>query len=194
MTNPLSITASVVGIVVPALYGTRLLLEDLQQLKDALKAVKRLVENVHSVDMALELLKNRKLVWLDRANVGFFKKDQLAINLIVGVATLYSSVRNSHITEEIKNTIATKQDEVKGAITTADKQLIVLKNKVEEMNLSDNNEEELLSELLSKSQEDAVTKVARNQSSSIIVTFGAQNLGFQAGNINSGVSGISFGK
>lgn len=43
---------------------------------------------------------DRKLVWLDQANVGFFKKDQvkaiseqlqsykLAINLIVGVTTL----------------------------------------------------------------------------------------------------------
>jgi hypothetical protein len=43
---------------------------------------------------------DRKLAWLDQANVGFFKKDQvkamseqlqsckLAINLIVGVATL----------------------------------------------------------------------------------------------------------
>ncbi len=58
MTDPLSITASVVGIVVPALHGTRLLLEDLQQLKDAPKGVKRLVEDVHSVDMALELLKS----------------------------------------------------------------------------------------------------------------------------------------
>jgi hypothetical protein len=42
--DPLSITASVVGIVMPALDGTRLLLDDLQQLKDAPKVVKRLVE------------------------------------------------------------------------------------------------------------------------------------------------------
>jgi hypothetical protein len=44
MADPLSITASAVGIIVPALHGTRLLLEDLQQLKDAPKTVKRLVE------------------------------------------------------------------------------------------------------------------------------------------------------
>ena len=144
MADPLSITASVVGVVVPALHVTRLLLEDLQQLKDAPKTVKRLGEDVQSVDTALKLLKgieerewgllgedvakqskttissstqacnlfrvdlqkwtrhseDGKLVWLDRANVGFFKKDQvkamseqlqsckLAINLIVGVATL----------------------------------------------------------------------------------------------------------
>lgn len=144
MVDPLSITASVVGVVVPALHATRLLLEDLQQLKDAPKTVKRLAEDVHSVDAALELLRSiekrewgllgtgvaekaettissstqacnifradlqkwtkhsedGKLAWQDRANVGFFKKDQikamseqlqsckLAINLIVGVATL----------------------------------------------------------------------------------------------------------
>lgn len=144
MTDPLSITVSVVSIVVPALHGTRLLLVDLQQLKDASKAVKRLIDDVHSIDIALKLLKSieerewgllgadiaeqskttissstqacnlfrvdlqkwtrhsedGKLVWLDRANVGFFKKDQvkamseqlqsckLVINLIVGVATL----------------------------------------------------------------------------------------------------------
>lgn len=57
MSDPLTIAASVVGIVAPALHGTRLLLEDLQQLKDAPKAVKRLQEDVHSVDTALELLK-----------------------------------------------------------------------------------------------------------------------------------------
>jgi hypothetical protein len=95
----------------------------------------------------------------------------------------------------------------------------VLENKVKEMNLSDDGEEvatpaegktealrqleeefkgvkasqKLLYELLSKSQDDAVAKAAGNQSSSTTVTFGAQNSGFQAGNINGGVSGINFG-
>lgn len=57
MADPLSITASVVGVVVPALHVTQLLLEDLQQLKDAPKTVKRLGEDVQSVDTALKLLK-----------------------------------------------------------------------------------------------------------------------------------------
>lgn len=56
MADPLSITASAVGIIVPALHGTRLLLDDLHQLKDAPKTVKRLAENVRSVDTALKLL------------------------------------------------------------------------------------------------------------------------------------------
>jgi hypothetical protein len=144
MADPLSITASAVGIIVPALHGTRLLLEDLQQLNDAPKTIKRLIDNVHSVHTTLELLQgvedgdwkslgqsvadqskatissctqacnifkadlqkwtrhseDGKLTWIDRVNVGFFKKDQakaiseqlqsckLAMNLIVGVATL----------------------------------------------------------------------------------------------------------
>jgi hypothetical protein len=144
MADLFSITASAVGIIVPALHGTRLLLEDLEKLKGAPKAVQRLTDDVHSVHATLELLRgvedgdwkslgqsvaeqskatissctqacnlfradlqkwtrhseDGKLTWLDRANVGFFKKDQaramseqlqsckLAINLIVGVATL----------------------------------------------------------------------------------------------------------
>jgi hypothetical protein len=57
MADPLSITASVVGITVPALHGIRLLLEDLQQLEEAPKTVKRLLEDVQSVDTSLSLLR-----------------------------------------------------------------------------------------------------------------------------------------
>jgi hypothetical protein len=46
MADPLSITASIVGIIVPALHGTRLLLGDLQQLNDAPKTIKRLTDDV----------------------------------------------------------------------------------------------------------------------------------------------------
>ncbi|KIX06659.1 uncharacterized protein Z518_04635 [Rhinocladiella mackenziei CBS 650.93] len=83
MADPLTIAASVVGITVPALHGTKLLLDDLEKLKYAPK--------------------------------------------------LYSSVHNSHIAEEIKKTISTKQAEVKCAIATADKQPIVLEYKMEDM-------------------------------------------------------------
>ncbi|KAH7364014.1 hypothetical protein BKA65DRAFT_490205 [Rhexocercosporidium sp. MPI-PUGE-AT-0058] len=274
MADPLSITASVVGIIVPALHGTRLLLGDLQQLSDAPKTIKRLTDDVQSVHATLELLQGvedgdwkslgqnvaeqskatissctqacvlfrvdlqkwtkhseGKLTWLDRANVGFFKKDQakamseqlqsckLAVNLIVGVATLYSSVRNSHVTDEIKKTISTRQDEVNGAITTADRQLVVVETKLEELNLSSDDDgaagssqgkdevlrqleeelkgakasQKLLTELLSKSQEEAIAKTAGTQTGSITVSFGANNTGFQAGNINGGVHGMNFG-
>jgi len=133
----------------------------------------------------------------------------------------YSSVRNSHITEEIKQMISTKQAEVEGAITTGNKQLIVLESKLDDLNLSSDDDDDgaipqedrnsslrqleeelkgikaaqkLLTELLSKAQEEAVAKAAGSQSPSTNVTFGAQNSGIQAHTINGGVSGNRFGK
>jgi len=95
----------------------------------------------------------------------------------------------------------------------------VLENKLEELNLSSDDDDavgssqgkaevlrqleeelkgvkasqKLLNELLSKSQEEAIAKAVGNQTGSITVSFGAQNSGFQAGNINGGVSGMNFG-
>lgn len=116
--------------------------------------------------------------------------------------------------------ITAKQTEVQGAITTADRQLVVLEDKLEELNLSSDDDEaagpgegkpealrqleeelkgvkasqKLLNELLSKSQEEAVAKAAGNQSVSNTVTFGPNNSGFQTGgNIYGGVSGNKFG-
>lgn len=129
-------------------------------------------------------------------------------------------MRNGHITEETKKTISTKQTEIEGSITTANLQLVMAENKLEELSLSSDDEEaagsgeekteamhqleeklrgvkamqKLLNELLSKSQEEAVEKAAGNQRDSITVTFGDQNSGFQAGNISGGVSGINFGR
>lgn len=56
MADPLSIAASMVGVTVPALEGTRLLINILDQIKDAPKTVTRLSEDVRSVDTALSLL------------------------------------------------------------------------------------------------------------------------------------------
>ncbi|KAF2189128.1 hypothetical protein K469DRAFT_626006 [Zopfia rhizophila CBS 207.26] len=191
MADPLSIAASVVGVTVPALHGTRLLLDDLQKIKDAPETVQRLKDDVRSVDMALTSLravKNQdweplgasvaeeakttistctgacdlfrtdlhhwtrhsdgKLTWQDRANVGFFKQGEIrtmseqlqnckvTISSVVGIVTLYSSIRHTHITEEIKKTISTKRIKIKGAIGTADEQLVALENRVKELKLS----------------------------------------------------------
>lgn len=92
---------------------------------------------------------------------------------------------------------------------------MVLESKLEDINLSNDNgvagliegksetlqqlegelkvvkvSQKLLNELLSKSQEEAVAKAVVPLT---IVTFGNQNSGLQAGTINGGVSGISFG-
>jgi len=52
----------------------------------------------------------------------------------------------------------------------------------------------MLGELLSKAQEDAIAKAtAERQTGSTTVTLGTHNSGFQAGIINGPISGISFG-
>lgn len=57
MTDPLSAAAAVAGLVVPALHGARLLLNDLEKITDAPKAVKGLEEDLASVGASLESLK-----------------------------------------------------------------------------------------------------------------------------------------
>ena len=51
--DPLSITASVVGIVGPALHCVRLLIKDLENIADAPDAVKALTNDLQSVSLAL---------------------------------------------------------------------------------------------------------------------------------------------
>ena len=112
-----------------------------------------------------------------------------------------------------------KQTEIKDAITSTNKQLIVLKHKLEKINLSSDEkakntkskvqalqrvEEErsaielsrkLLNELLSKSQKKIVAKVvAENKSDSIIVTFDNDNSRFQASIISGEVNNLTFEK
>jgi hypothetical protein len=56
MAEPLSVAASIVGVTVPALHGTRLLLDDLQGIFDAPKSVESLKKDLRSVDLALKSL------------------------------------------------------------------------------------------------------------------------------------------
>jgi hypothetical protein len=60
MADPLSITAGIVGVTVPALHGARLLLDDLQKINEAPQTVEHLKEDVRSVDMALTSLQKLK--------------------------------------------------------------------------------------------------------------------------------------
>jgi hypothetical protein len=133
----------------------------------------------------------------------------------------YSSVRNSHITDEIKQTISTRQADVKSAITATDKQLAVLEHRMDEMNPSSDDEatsgseedkaealrqleqereavdtsRRLLDELLAKAQEAAVARAAaRRQSSSSTVRFGDHNSDMQVHTLNGGLHGASFGR
>ncbi|KAK2764262.1 hypothetical protein FQN54_008954 [Arachnomyces sp. PD_36] len=173
-----------------------------------------------------------KLSRRDRANVGFFKQDQIesmskqlqrckiTINSMVGVATLYSSIRHAHVTEEIKETISTKQIEIRTAIDATNERRAEVGKRLEEHGVDKNMrgsvggpesradalrqiEEErtalsasrkLLDELLVKVQEDVVMKAAtENLNRSTHITFGSENSGFEIGISNGPISGISFG-
>jgi len=199
MTDGLSVAANVVGVVVAALHGTRLLLDDLKDVIDAPKAISALKEDLICVDTALKsiqgvpdqewaLLGNavaeqskltiktctdacesfhadlkrwtkhsdeKLLSWQDRVNVGFFKQKRIkaisqqlqscktTINSVVGIATLcvngylqtakshgmltlalrYSSIRRTHVTEEIKSSISRRGAEITAAISSTEAQL-----------------------------------------------------------------------
>ena len=132
----------------------------------------------------------------------------------------YSSIRHTHITEEIKKTILVKEAEITGAIAATDKQLTEVESTLGELRLTDASQEGvqnvedkekaleqikeeqialdssriLLQELLSKAREEVVSRAAtESQDRSTKVTFGNQNSGFQIGISNGPISGISFG-
>ena len=56
MADPLSVTAGIVGIAVPALHGTRLLLNDLESIREAPKTIQRLTDDVRAVEGTLSLI------------------------------------------------------------------------------------------------------------------------------------------
>jgi len=58
MGDPFSAAASVFGIAVPALHGMRLLLDDIQNIKDAPKLVLSLADDLESTEVALKSLQN----------------------------------------------------------------------------------------------------------------------------------------
>lgn len=200
MADPLSISASIVGIVVPVLHGTRLLLNDLEKIKNAPDTVEKLKEDVASISASVAFLKEIEddvwaslgqelanhskaalqscdtacdavrgdlqrwtkrskggtLSWLDRVNVGFFRDHQLkahssrlhtyrlTFNSIVGTATLYevplainepsfadeahrySSIRNSQLTEEVRQSVASQQNTIAAATSRTQTELVAV--------------------------------------------------------------------
>jgi hypothetical protein len=77
MADPLSATASIVGIAVPALHGIRLLLNDLERIKEAPKTIQRLRDDVRAVEGILDLIQgidNREWIQLGTAIAGQSEK------------------------------------------------------------------------------------------------------------------------
>jgi hypothetical protein len=113
--------------------------------------------------------------------------------------------------------IASNQIDIKRAVTQAERQLLALEDRVRDLKLEDAGEQRiggeattedlerlqqerkaldtsraLLEELLSKTSEEAIAKVA-TAAPVTTVTFSSDNLGLQAHTINGGVSGNTFG-
>lgn len=64
MADPLTITASIVGVAVSALHGTRLLLDDLRKIVDAPKVVEDLKSDLTAIETALQCLQTvEELEW-----------------------------------------------------------------------------------------------------------------------------------
>ena len=282
MADPLSISAGIVSIVVPALHGIRLLLNDLDKIKNAPEAVERLREDINSISASLSLLKDIEesvwtslgtavanhseatlkscetacdtirgdlqrwtkrskggtLSWVDRVNVGFFRDRQLkahsgqlhtyrlTFNSIVGTATLYdiiqesvshasadrfhrySSIRNSQLTDEVRQSIASQQRSIAAASNSTQTEVAVVERTLGEVqscptdDLNADEEEDdiditittlkdlmdaltlsqtLLQELLSKTEAIETTKAAERIGTTNI-TFGTNYKGMQMGN------------
>lgn len=88
MSDPLSITASIVGIVVPALYSTQLLLDNLQKLKEAPKTFKCLVEDIYSIDTALKLLQGIEDREWELLSIGISEETKTTISSCIQVYDL----------------------------------------------------------------------------------------------------------
>lgn len=89
MADPLSITAGVVGIIVPALQGTRLLLDDLQCIIDAPKALETLKTDLSSVEMALTSLRAVKDVEWELLGDPVVKQSKAAIHTCTEACELF---------------------------------------------------------------------------------------------------------
>ncbi|KAJ6109456.1 hypothetical protein N7486_001691 [Penicillium sp. IBT 16267x] len=170
--------------------------------------------------------KGDSLSLLDRSKIGFWKQHhiesmekkllncQVTITEVVSIATLISTLRNSHITEETREQ---KQQEVTLAIQRGDAEDTDITQRRKELktcgDLEDDELEDayhqlkeqrkaldmsqaLLKELLAKLQEPAISQMgAKMKEQSVTVTFGHNNnnSGLQLGINHGNISNMTFG-
>lgn len=89
MAEPLSVAASILGVTVPALHGTRLLLNDLKLLKDAPRTVDRLTDDVHSVDATLKLLEGVEEREWESLGISIAEQSKTTINSYIQACNLF---------------------------------------------------------------------------------------------------------
>ncbi|CAK1366723.1 unnamed protein product [Cercospora beticola] len=260
MADPLSVSAAVVSLVVPALHGARLLLDDLEKITNAPETVAQLTGEAKSISKYLSLLKgigapvwsslgmnigdqskatiqsceeacstirsdilrwtkrpaSGKLSWIDRVKVGFFRDQQLqayfdrlrthrlSLQSVVGVATLYSSIRNSQTNNEIRDLVTAASDRTQTEVAVVQRKLeeVQLRSRPESTTSNEDATEydrdaiatsledllealklsqPLLRELLSRSDPAEVERNAQKSGTTTTITFGTNDRGMQVG-------------
>ncbi|KAK4978547.1 hypothetical protein LTR28_005075 [Elasticomyces elasticus] len=223
MADPLTIAAGVVSIVIPALHGTHVLIDDVKRIIDAPEAVQALRDDLGSTALALESLKaipesewqllgsavaeqskdavktcgsacdhfrndlqrwtrrsrDGELSWRDRANVSFLKQQQvkamsehlqsckLTCSSVAGMRTLYTSLRTSHMTEELKNTIATSRNELSVVAKRNSDEIALVRQSLTKLSVKDtvaahaDDEDDRISTDAQLSQQKAALKICQ---------------------------------
>ncbi|KFY96082.1 hypothetical protein V498_02916, partial [Pseudogymnoascus sp. VKM F-4517 (FW-2822)] len=89
------------------------------------------------------------LSWRDRANVGFFKQERInllsqqlrnckaTVSMTVSIATLHSSIRHGHATEDLRDNILKEDQGMTAAIAARDIQIMELQHRTRELLAAD---------------------------------------------------------
>jgi hypothetical protein len=183
----------------------------------------------------------------DRVSLGFVRQSQVksmsqqlqkyqtVLNLVVSTATLYvsssphklsvsyarcrhNSIRNQNVTEELRDAIKDRNQEIGSSMTTTNQQLKTLENTFERFGIMEPDDNDIftdrdeasmrqtikeehvllqalvkLLEELKQKNEDEAKKMARGQERLVRVIFGDNNAGFQLGTNTGKISGFTFG-
>ncbi|KAK4235982.1 hypothetical protein C8A03DRAFT_45950 [Achaetomium macrosporum] len=121
-----------------------------------------------------------KLSWQDRAMVGFFKQGQIksmskqlqnckiTLTSVVSIATLHSSLNQTHTAEDMTQMISTKETEVANAIEVTHKQLAEVNAKLGALQLARQDEGETEADRASAISQAAVEQTALDASGKLL--------------------------
>ncbi|KAI7768307.1 hypothetical protein LZL87_013927 [Fusarium oxysporum] len=89
-----------------------------------------------------------KLSWRDRTTIGLFRQDHIkstssqlencksTLTSIVSIATFQSSLQQTSVNEEIMRMVSAKETEIANAVSTTERQLYEVNNKLEKLHLA----------------------------------------------------------
>jgi hypothetical protein len=151
----------------------------------------------------------------------YVKQDVCHHGYLLTTPHRYSTIRTTTMTEEIKRELSARQAEMTATISTVDTQVGLAEQSLTQMRLTEEHQsgqedeedmegaawaiedelamlrssQETMRKLISSMQAELAERAAGGVSnSSTSVSFGDNNVGFQAATISGSVSGLSFGK